>query len=107
MTFDGAERHLARLDRRAGRLWTDLAAWHGPKDLARQYVEEVAAAFECEVRRANEGSSVYRAGKALRIGDVLDRLQAWVPAMQNFIGAVPGMMPREVRRALRQARHRV
>ena len=72
---------------RSGELWTDLAAWRVPKDLARQYVEEVATAFECEVRPANEGWSVYRNGKALRIGDVLDRLQAWLPAMQNFISS--------------------
>jgi hypothetical protein len=73
---------------RSGEIWTDLAAWHVPKDLARQYVEEIATAFECEVRKAGEGWSVYRNGKALRMNDVLDRLQAWVPAMQNFIGTV-------------------
>ena len=73
---------------RSGVLWTDLAAWHVPKDLARQYVEEVATAFECDVRQTNEGWSIYRNGKALRISDVLDRLQAWVPAMQHFIGAI-------------------
>jgi len=59
-----------------------------PKDLARQYIEDVATAFECEVRKVGEGWSVYRNGKALRISDVLDRLQAWVPAMQKFITAV-------------------
>jgi hypothetical protein len=73
---------------RSGEIWTDLAAWHVPKDLARQYVEAVAIAFECEVRKSGEGWSVYRNGKALRISDVLDRLQAWVPAMHHFIGAV-------------------
>jgi hypothetical protein len=73
---------------RSGQLWTDLAAYRVPKDLARQYVEEVAGAFECEVRPANEGWSVYRNGKVLRISDVLDRLQAWAPAMEHFIAAV-------------------
>jgi hypothetical protein len=73
---------------RSGELRTDLAAWRVPKDLARQYVEEIAAAFAGEVRKVREGWSVYRNGKALRINDVRDRLQAWVPAMQNFIAAV-------------------
>jgi hypothetical protein len=40
------------------------------------------------VRPANEGWSVYRNGKALRISDVLERPQAWVPAMQHFIEAI-------------------
>jgi hypothetical protein len=74
---------------KTGVLWTDAAAWWVPKDLARQYVE-VAAAFGCDVHQMPKGDawSVYRDGRPLRLNDVLDRLQAWVPAMQNFIATV-------------------
>jgi hypothetical protein len=72
-----------------------LAAWHVPKDLAREYVEEVVTAFECEVRKAGDGWSGLSERQGLRIGDVRDRMLAWAPAMQNLIGAVTGMMPRE------------
>jgi len=48
------------------------------------------SAFGCDVQQMPKGDawSVYRDGKPLRINDVLDRLQAWTPAMQNFIAAV-------------------
>jgi hypothetical protein len=75
---------------KAGVLWTDAAAWRVPKDLARRYVEEVAGAFECDVREMNKSDAwtPYRNGKPLRIGEVLDRLPDWVPAIQSFIGAI-------------------
>jgi hypothetical protein len=75
---------------KAGALWTDAAAWSTPKELARVYVAETAAALGCDVREMPNGDewTLYRNGKPLRIREVLDRLPAWITAMQHFITAI-------------------
>ncbi len=75
---------------RNGALWPDAAAWSTPPELARRYVEELAAAFECEVRTMPSGRewSLSRDGKRVRISSILDRLPSWLPVMQRFIAAV-------------------
>jgi hypothetical protein len=75
---------------KAGILSTEGASWWVPKDMARQYIEEVASALGCDAHRVpnRDEWSLYRNGKTARISDVIDRLQAWVPAIQRFITAI-------------------
>jgi hypothetical protein len=73
-----------------GVVWTDAASWFASQDLARTYVEEVAAAFDCEARALPNSNSwsLYRGGKPLRLASVLDRLIYWPDIMQRFITRV-------------------
>ena len=47
-------------------------------------------ALSCDVHEMPKGDewTLYRNGKPLRIREVLDRLPAWIPAMQRFITAI-------------------
>lgn len=71
-------------------LWVDAAAWNAPKDLAKRYVEDLAAAFGCDTHALPSGNgwSLYKDGKPLRLGAVLDRLDRWPPIMRDFIAAI-------------------
>ena len=71
-------------------LWTDAAAWFAPKLLARTYVEELAAAFDCDMHPTptGHGWTLYKNGSPVRIGQVLDRLPAWPPIAARFIESI-------------------
>jgi len=73
-----------------GALWTDLVSNHVPKELARQYVGEVASAFDCDVHQMPSGNSwsPYRNGRPVRVPEIRDRLPKWIPIMQQLIAAI-------------------
>ena len=73
-----------------GVLWTDATASAAPKNLAREYVEQLALAFSCEARAMPGGNSwsLYKDGKPLRLKSVVSQIDAWLPVMQRFIAAV-------------------
>lgn len=82
---------------KAGKLWTDAAAWspesdiaQGYAELAKQYVKDLALTFGCESRAMPTGKSwtVYRDGQALKLAGVLDRLDAWLGPMSRYIDAL-------------------
>lgn len=73
-----------------GSLWTDLASNRVPQELARQYVGEIASAFDCDVHQMPSGNgwTPYRSGHPVRIQEIRDRLTQWTPIMQRFITAI-------------------
>jgi hypothetical protein len=70
-----------------GLIDTGTASWLTPKELAENYVREVASIFDCEVHFDKNGDypTLYCGGKPLRLETVLDRLDRWVGPMEHFI----------------------
>lgn len=73
-----------------GALWTDAAAWFAPRHLAQQYVQKLAAAFSCDVHEMPSSGNwtLYQYSKPLRLGAVMDQLDAWLPIMEDFIQSI-------------------
>jgi hypothetical protein len=53
--------------------------------LGKEYVEDLAKTFGCEVRKYASGWTPSISGKTLRIGTVLNRLDAWLGPMERYI----------------------
>jgi hypothetical protein len=74
-----------------GAIWTDFPSRNVPPEIARTYVEELTTAFGCQVHTMPNGTAWTPSstqGKPLRVQQVRDRLQAWIPVMQRFITAI-------------------
>ncbi len=71
-------------------IWTDLAAGNVPRELARAYVADVAAGFDCDVHTMPTSGNwtPYKNEKPLRLAAVLGRLDAWAKPMRCFIAAL-------------------
>lgn len=71
---------------RNGLIWTDLAAWGTPPDIALRYVQALADAWNADVHAMPKGTSwtIYQHGKPIRLSAVLDRLDALPPLIQKF-----------------------
>ena len=74
----------------AASIWTDFCAQNIPPQLAQNYVTEVAAVFDAEVHTMPTAGTwtPYRQGRPLKLGAVLDRLDAWIGPMRRFIAAI-------------------
>lgn len=69
-----------------GVIWTDVAAWTAPHDIALRYVEKLAQAWNGDVHTMPKGTSwsIYKDGKPIRLSAVLDKLDLLPPLIQKF-----------------------
>lgn len=73
---------------RSGEIWTDAVASAAPRELARAYIDDLAATWGCDVGPANGSWTLRKKGKSLRLPAVLDRLDHWLGPIQRFLAAI-------------------
>lgn len=73
-----------------GTVSTDAAAWFAPPEIAKQYVQELATTFDCDVHLLPKDGTwtLYQNGKPLRLNAIMGRLEGWLPVMEHFIRAI-------------------
>lgn len=71
-------------------IWTDASAWFAPKELAHEYVQDIANTFgcQCQVLPTSGYWMPYQNGKPLKLGSVLKHLEDWAGPMQRFVAAI-------------------
>ena len=72
---------------RNGHLYTDATSSNVPKDLARAYIEELAAAMGLDVVEGQNGQTWnLRSGTTVpHIKDLSEKLDRWIPVAERFI----------------------
>lgn len=76
--------------KRDGLVWTDAVNAFAPIELAHRYNENLAAALGVEVEKLILAPNwhIRHSGKVPRIENIVDRLDAWVKVIEQFIAAV-------------------
>jgi hypothetical protein len=86
------------LIQRNGQVWTDVVNSRAPQDLARAYIEELASEFGMRVEKeAFKGTwHVRNQDRAPRIGEIADKLDHWVVAIDHLVAAVRHRLAHQV-----------
>ena len=71
-----------------GAVWTDASNWFGAKEISHTYNEELAAALAVGLRKSSDNWTIWAAERSVRITDIADRLDAWLPVIDRFLQKV-------------------